>query len=221
MNFDGLIFDFDGVLLESEFIGNQHLADLLTELGHETTVRDAVTQFVGLSGENFIAAVSNWIGRDVPDAFFEARRAEDERVMREGIMEVVGAVRFVETLPVELPKAIASSSSTQWIRTHLTHLGLAETFEPHIYSGREHVTNGKPAPDIYHHAAQAIGVDISNAVIIEDSPVGATGAVASGAFVIGLAAGRHCQDGHDVLLKDKGVHAIAHSFEDVQRILFG
>jgi HAD superfamily hydrolase (TIGR01509 family) len=216
-----LIFDFDGVLLESEFIGNQHLATLLTELGHETTVQDAITQFVGLSGENFIAAVARWMGREVPDAFFEARQAEDDRVMREGIAAVDGAIHFVETLPATLPRAIASSSSSHWIRTHLAHLGLEDNFAPHIYSGKEHVTRGKPAPDIYLYAAQALDVDIRRAAIIEDSPVGAIGAVASGAFVIGLAAGRHCHDGHDLLLKDKGVHAIAHSFEDVQRILFG
>lgn len=221
MKFDALIFDFDGVLLESEYIGNRHLADLLTELGHETTVQDAVTQFVGLSGENFIAAVAQWMGRDVPEAFFTARQAEDDRVMREGIEAVKGAVHFVDSLPTDLPRAIASSSSSHWIKTHLAHLGLLDNFSPHIYSGKEHVTRGKPAPDIYLHAADALGVDIRRVAILEDSPIGAIGAVASGGFVIGLAAGQHCHDGHDRLLADKGVHAIAHSFEDVTNILFG
>ncbi|NBU84222.1 MAG: HAD family phosphatase [Sphingomonadaceae bacterium] len=221
MNFDALIFDFDGVLLESEFIGNRHLADLLTELGHETTVQDAVTQFVGLSGDNFYTAVARWIGGEVPEAFFKARQAEDDRVMREGIEAVDGAIRFVETLPADLPRAIASSSSTHWIKTHLAHLGLEDNFAPHIYSGKEHVTRGKPAPDIYLHAAQELGVDIRRVAILEDSPVGAIGAVASGAFVIGLAAGRHCHDGHDQLLMDKGVQAIAHNFAEVTKILFG
>ncbi|OYZ86283.1 MAG: hypothetical protein B7Y00_06625 [Sphingomonadales bacterium 17-56-6] len=72
---------------------------------------------------------------------------------------------------------------------------------------------------MYLHAAEALGIDITRAVIIEDSPVGATGAVASGAFVIGLVAGRHCNDGHAALLSDKGVHAVAHSFEDVVALL--
>jgi beta-phosphoglucomutase-like phosphatase (HAD superfamily) len=98
-------------------------------------------------------------------------------------------------------------------------MGLTGAFGDHIYSGREHVTRGKPAPDIYLHAAKAIGIDIARAVIIEDSPVGATGAVASGAFVIGLAAGRHCADGHAGLLLDKGVHAVAHSFDEVTALL--
>jgi beta-phosphoglucomutase-like phosphatase (HAD superfamily) len=81
------------------------------------------------------------------------------------------------------------------------------------------VDRGKPAPDLYLHAAQELGVDIARSVIIEDSRVGATGAVASGANVIGLAAGRHCFDGHDEMLRSVGVTKIAHSFDDVARLV--
>lgn len=219
MRFDGIIFDFDGVLIESEHVSTLHIAELLTSLGHPTSYAEAHTQFVGVGGPAFVEAVGNWIGGDIPDAFFDARKAEDARVMAEGLDAVDGAVRFVETLPQGFPRAIASSSTTHWIRTHLAHLGLSDAFGDHVYSGREHVTRGKPAPDIYLHAAEALGIDITRAVILEDSPVGATGAVASGAFVIGLAAGRHCNDGHAALLLDKGVHAVAHSFEDVVALL--
>jgi HAD superfamily hydrolase (TIGR01509 family) len=136
-------------------------------------------------------------------------------VLREGVAAVAGAVAFIETLPAAVPRAIASSSSTEWIRTHLDHLGLRDRFEPHIFSGKEHVANGKPAPDLYLHAAAALGVPIDRIAIIEDSPVGVTGAVASGAFVIGLAAGNHCFDGHGDRLRALGAHAIAHSFDEV------
>ena len=221
MRFDGIIFDFDGVLIESEHVSTQHIAALLTALGHPTSYDEARAQFVGVGGPAFVEAVGDWIGGDIPDAFFAARKAEDDRVMRDGLDAVDGAIRFVESLPNGFPRAIASSSTTHWIRTHLRHLGLEDNFDPHIYSGREHVTRGKPAPDVYLYAAQALGVDIARCVILEDSPVGATGAVASGAFVIGLAAGRHCHDGHDDLLRAKGVHAIAHDFAEVEKILFG
>lgn len=221
MTFEALIFDFDGVLLESEHVNAQHIAEVLSALGHPTSYEDAHREFVGVGGPAFVEAVANWLGGAVPDAFWDARKAEDDRVMAEGIDAVDGAIRFVETLPVDLPRAIASSSTTHWIHTHLRHIGLEGQFGTHIYSGREHVARGKPAPDIYLHAAAALGVDIARCAILEDSPVGATGAVASGAFVIGLAAGRHCFDGHDKLLRDKGVHAIAHSFDDVTRLVFG
>jgi beta-phosphoglucomutase-like phosphatase (HAD superfamily) len=107
----------------------------------------------------------------------------------------------------------------KWIRTHLDHLGLRDHFEPNIFSGKEHVARGKPAPDIYLHAAAALQVPIERVAIIEDSPVGVTGAVASGAFVIGLAAGQHCFDDHGERLRALGAHVIAHSFDEVAAAL--
>ena len=219
MRFDAIIFDFDGVLLESEYEGNQLLAQLLTDIGHPTTPEEAVEHYVGLSGQQFIDAVEARIGRPLPPEFHSGARKHRDRALREGIAAVAGAIEFVHSLPPELPKAVASSSSTKWVRTHLAHLGLADAFGDHIYSGREHVTRGKPAPDLYLHAARELGVDIGRTVILEDSKVGATGALASGATVIGLAAGRHCFDGHAAMLRAVGVSQIAHSFGEVVRLI--
>jgi beta-phosphoglucomutase-like phosphatase (HAD superfamily) len=216
---DALIFDFDGVLLDSEFEGNRHLAELLTELGHPTALDEALTHFSGLNGVDFIAAIEARIGAKLPSEFHERRGTEDARVLREGVAEVAGAVAFVRSLPPGLPKAVASSSSVEWIATHLGHLGLGEAFGDHLYSGREHVTRGKPAPDLYLYAAARLGVPITACTIIEDSPVGAKGALASGARVIGLAAGAHCLPGHGDRLRALGVRDIAHSFDDVRHLL--
>ena len=207
------------MLVESEYVGNKQIADYLTAIGHPTSVEESMNNFMGLSGRDFIDAIERWIGRTLPDAFHAAREEEDARVLREGIDAVAGAVAFIETLPPDLPRAIASSSSMEWIRTHLDHLGIRDRFEPNIFSGREHVARGKPAPDLYLHAAQAIGAPIERIAIIEDSPVGVTGAVASGAFVIGLAAGSHCFDGHGERLRALGAHVIAHSFDEVAAAL--
>ena len=219
MTYRLIIFDFDGVLVESEFHGNQLLAQLLTEFGHPTSVEDAINQFVGLSGPDFFAAIERGIGGPLPAEFQERRRAQTARVLKEGLLAVVGAIEFVRSLPPELPRAIASGSTSRWIRTHLDHLGLADAFGDHLYSGREHVERGKPAPDLYLYAADQLGVDIACCAIIEDSEVGATGAVASGATVIGLAAGKHILDGHDETLRALGVHHVAHSFDEVRRLL--
>ena len=216
---DAIILDFDGVLLESEYEGNRHIAELLTDLGHPTDVEEALTHFSGLNGPDFIAAIEARIGTALPPEFHEKRRAEDRRVLREGLAAVAGAVEFVSTLPPDLPKAVASSSSVRWIATHLDHLGLRDAFGDHLYSGSEHVERGKPAPDLYLYAAAQLGVPIATCVIIEDSPVGAKGAVASGAQVIGLVAGSHCLPGHDERLRALGVRDIAHSFDDVRRLL--
>jgi HAD superfamily hydrolase (TIGR01509 family) len=214
-----IIFDFDGVLLESEFEGNRMLAELLTDLGHRITTEEALKQFVGLAGEQFIAAVEQRIGGPLPPEFHERRKAQTIRALQEGVRAVAGAVDFVRSLPADLPIAVASSSSTRWLHAHLAHLGLAESFGEHVYSGREHVERGKPEPDLYLFAADRLGVPIDEAVVIEDSEVGATGAVASGARVIGLAAGSHCLDGHEDSLRALGVAEVAHSFDEVRQLL--
>ncbi|WP_374943835.1 HAD family hydrolase [Sphingomonas sp.] len=219
MRFDALLFDFDGVLIESEYIGNRQIAQWLTAEGHPTTPEQSMANFMGLSGPDFHAAIERWIGGSMPPSFREARAAEDARVMAEGIAEVAGAAAFVRALPPELPCAVVSSSSTRWIACHLDHLGLEDAFGTHIYSGSEHVARGKPAPDLYLHAAAALGVDIRRCAILEDSPVGATGAVASGAYVIGLCAGSHCGIGHADRLKAIGVDTVAHNFDEVTALL--
>jgi HAD superfamily hydrolase (TIGR01509 family) len=218
-DFSAIIFDFDGVLLESEFEGNRMLAELLTDLGHRHSVEDTLRNYVGLAGKDFIAAIEERIGAELPAEFHDRMKEKSRRALREGIEAVVGAVDFVRALPPKLPKAVASSSSTKWLYGHLAHLGLDDAFGAHVYSGHEHVERGKPAPDIYLHAAAQLGVAIAECVILEDSPVGVTGALASGARVIGLAAGSHCLDGHDDMLRGLGVEEIAYSFDEVRQLL--
>ena len=219
MRFKALLFDFDGVLIESEYVGNRQIADYLTGIGHPTTPEQSMANFMGYSGVDFLAKIEAWIGRPLPDDFYAARAAEDDRVMAEGIGEVAGAVDFVQSLPADLLKAVVSSSATRWIRRHLDHIGLGEAFGDHLYSGCEHVARGKPAPDLYLYAAERLGIPIERCVILEDSPVGVTGAVASGAYVIGLCAGSHCAPGHADRLRALGVDVIAHDFDEVARLI--
>ena len=219
IRFAALLFDFDGVLIESEYIGNKHIADFLTSIGHPTTPEESMANFMGYAGKDFLDRVEAWIGRALPEDFFAAREVEDARVMAEGVGEVAGAVAFVRSLPADLPKAVVSSSSTRWIRRHLDHLGLSDVFGDHLYSGREHVERGKPAPDLYLYGADKLGVAIGDCAIIEDSQVGATGAVASGGYVIGLCAGNHCAPDHADRLRAIGVAAVASSFGEVAGLL--
>ena len=216
---EAIIFDFDGVLLESEFEGNRQLAELLTDLGHGHTVEDALQHYVGLAGPQFVAAIEARIGGPLPPEFQERRKEQSIRALQEGVRAVVGAVEFVRELPPSLPKAVASSSSMRWLSGHLANLGLTDAFGEHVYSGRQHVERSKPAPDLYLHAARALGVAIERCAIIEDSEIGVTGALASGALVIGLAAGSHCLDGHGDRLRALGVEHIAESFDHVRTLL--
>ncbi|RYY27897.1 MAG: HAD family phosphatase [Sphingomonadales bacterium] len=219
MKFAAILFDFDGVLIESEYSGNKHLAEFLTASGHPTSPEESMANFMGYSGADFLQRVEKWIGGPLPVNWNSERTLENERVLAEGVEEVAGAVAFVRSLPADLPKAVVSSSSTRWLHAHLAHLGVADVFGDHVYSGAEHVTRGKPAPDLYLFAAAQLAVPIERCVILEDSPVGATGAVASGGTVIGLCAGAHCGIGHEERLRALGVQHIAHDFEAVAQLL--
>lgn len=213
-----VLFDFDGVLIESEALGGREIAATLTALGHPTRYEDAIFNFNGLADTAFLAAVEKWIGGPIPPAF-HAMRAQLVSEHGEAIEEVAGAIAFVRSLPPNLPVAVVSSSSVEWIDRHLRSIGLRDRFGPHLYSGRTHVTRGKPAPDLYLHGAAQLGVPIADCVVLEDSVVGATGAVASGACVIGLCAGSHCLPDHAARLRAVGVHHIAHDFGEVSRLL--
>ena len=105
------------------------------------------------------------------------------------------------------------------MRGHLAHLGLADRFGDHLYSGHEHVERGKPEPDLYLFAAERLGVAIGDCAVIEDSPIGVRGALASGARVIGFCGGSHCREGHAEMLRAEGVTEIAHSFDEARGLL--
>lgn len=214
-----LVFDFDGVLVDSEHVGNRMLADLLTELGHPTSLDDTYDHYVGLAGRDFLDAVARRAGGSLPPGFVERRRAQGQALLDNGVAQVAGAGDFVRSLPPTLPRAIASSSSTRWMHGHLTHLGLADAFAPHFYSGHEHVERGKPAPDLYLYAADRLGVPIAECAIIEDSRTGVRGALASGARVIGFCGGSHCREGHGDILRAEGATDIAQDFGEVRRLI--
>ncbi|MGF1550207.1 MAG: HAD family hydrolase [Sphingomonadaceae bacterium] len=217
--FEALILDFDGVLIDSEYEGNAALARYLAGIGHAISPEQSMRTFMGLAGDDFHAAVETHIGRPLPADFAERMSEAYREMLGDGVAAVAGAIDFVRKLPPALPRAIASSSSTRWISGHLERLGLAGHFGDMIFSGREHVARGKPAPDLYLHAARALGADIAATAIVEDSPVGMRGAVASGATVIGLCAGSHCDADHGARLKALGAHHVAQGFGEVAALL--
>ena len=207
------------MLIESEYAGNAQIAEYLTRIGHPISTEETMTRFMGLARKGLTDAIEQWLGRPLPADFDAAREEEDARVLEEGLPAVAGAIAFVESLPPDLPRAIASSSSVEWIERHLDHLRLRHHFGDKIFSGARHVERGKPAPDLYLHAAAAMGVPIERIVAIEDSPVGVRGALASGATVIGLCAGSHCLPGHDERLRALGVRHVVTSFADLAELL--
>jgi beta-phosphoglucomutase-like phosphatase (HAD superfamily) len=111
-----VIFDFDGVLIESELAENRHIAETLSDLGRPTDLRDAIREFTGLSGLDFVRALERWLDGPVPSAFDERRREQSVQLMQTGVDAVPGALTFVAALAPTRKTAIVSSSSTEWLR---------------------------------------------------------------------------------------------------------
>ena len=211
-----VIFDFDGVIADSEIVSSRVLADGLTEAGLHTTPAEARDRYTGLNRADTLAAIAAQWGGRVPADLAERMDKATMVAFSAGVTPVPGAIDFIRAV-AHFPRAIASSSASVVIRAHLKDFGIEDVFGMHIYSGREHVDRGKPWPDLYLHAASALGVAPAQALVIEDSPVGARAAVAAGARVIGLAAASHCTPTLTAALAAEGVEAVFDGYADIRR----
>jgi HAD superfamily hydrolase (TIGR01509 family) len=213
MIYQAVIFDFDGVIVDSEILSNALLAEALTEIGHPTSLEQALERYIGLSWRDTIAIIEDEIGRPLPGEF-RPRMREAFECRLEEVTVVAGVETFLDALP-PLPKAVASSSSSQWLRGSLERFGLAHHFHGRLFSAAEHVDRGKPHPDIYLHAARELGVDVEKALVLEDTAPGVKAAKAAGMTVVGLCAGLHCGPDYGSRLRFAGADHIAGSYDEV------
>lgn len=209
-----IIFDFDGVIADSEIRSAELLGRTLTAAGLPTSQEEALERYTGYGRVETLAAIAALWGARVPPDMAERLAAETALAFARPVPPIPGVEAFLART-VHVPRAIASSSSTGYIRANLDHIGIAGYFGEHIYSGREHVARSKPFPDIYLHAAAALGLDPARVLVIEDSPVGARAALAAGASVVGLAAGSHCRPRQTAALRAEGVERVFASYADL------
>lgn len=213
MRFSALIFDFDGVIADSEILSNAILADALTALGHSTSAEQAMERYIGLHWADTAAAIEAEIGHPLPAGFRErTSEAFQGRIAEVGT--VAGVADFLDSLP-PVPKAVASSSPSAWLCHSLERFGLAHHFGDRLFSAAEHVARGKPFPDIYLHAARVLGVEPGDVLVLEDTVTGVTAAKAAGMTVVGLCAGGHCGPGYGDRLAAAGVRHIARTYMEV------
>ncbi len=212
-----IIFDFDGVVADSETIANQALANYLTSIGHPTTLDDSMRMFMGKRHADTLDAIVRYIGRPLPDSFETGYRAGVRVTMREQVVPIPGVQVFLDE-HTSVPKCVASSSSREWLDHCVEKFALRPQFGDNLFSATL-VRNGKPAPDIYLYAAQAMAAQPVSTVVLEDSPTGVIGAVAAGMHVIGFLGGSHIRPGHADKLIAAGAHAIAETFDEVARII--
>lgn len=215
---DLIVFDFDGVVVDSELIANTTLAEALTALGHPTTLDDALRLYMGRRWDDCAAVIEAVIGRPLPADFAERRRTEIRAWAARELAAVAGVADFVAGLGARR-RCIASSSTPAWLQLGLGRIGLAEHFGDNLFSAAVHVERGKPHPDLFLYAAQALGAAPERSLVIEDSPLGVEAGVAAGMTVVGLLAGCHIRDGHAERLTAAGAHHLARSYDEVAAIL--
>ena len=179
-----VIFDCDGVLVDSEPISNRLLAEHLTEIGLPMTTEESVELFMGRHWSDTQAIIESRLGRPLPEGFREERRRRIREVAERELVCIEGVPGVLASLPG--PRCVASSSSHLWISWALERCGLLGFFE-HRFSA-EDVGRGKPWPDLFLHAAASMGFAPGECVVVEDSPAGIEAARRAGMRVVGYRA---------------------------------
>ncbi|MEM9630128.1 MAG: HAD family hydrolase [Pseudomonadota bacterium] len=220
MTFQAILFDCDGVLVDSEKIYVDVEREHLARIGLHYGMDEYMDRFQGLSGVDFWAELDRdhrALGKGpLPDAFgTDLDEATMERINRE-LSEISGIKQLLEAH--RGPRAVASSSRLHRLIHKLKHTGLFGFFEPHIYSG-EQVENGKPAPDLFLFAAEKLGVAPAHTLVIEDSSNGVKAGLAAGMTVWGFVGGGHSHDGHAEQLEAAGAHKVVDTHDNLAELL--
>jgi HAD superfamily hydrolase (TIGR01509 family) len=213
--FDAVLFDCDGVLVDSEPITNGVLRDMLEEAGWSLTPAECMRLFIGKAVKDERARIEAHTGRPLTEAWLaEFRERRNVRLERE-VRAIDGAVEAVERIHAAFSGRIACASGADRFKVELqlARCGLARFFEGRIFSGHE-MPRSKPAPDVYLAAAAALGVDPRRCVVVEDTVPGTTAGVAAGATVFGYSPP---EAGHDAPSALRGAGAVE-IFTDMRRL---
>lgn len=212
-----IIYDFDGVIADSEALANAVLVDFLTALGLPTTLQQSYDLYMGKRASEIVDVVEHRLGRKIAESFRDDLRAATLARFAEGLKEVEGAGAFIRQHE-RFERCIASSSSAERLRVSLDAIGLSDEFADRVFSA-ELVARGKPHPDIFLYAAERIGVAPEHCLVIEDSPNGVRAGVAAGMSVLGLCAGAHIQPGHAGRLRETGAARVFDTWAQIAEFL--
>ena len=216
---DLVIFDCDGVVLDSEIVACRVEAELFADAGFPITVEHIVRHYVGKSYASMVAEVEAEFGRPPPPDFEARHEAATLARFAIELEAMPGIVAVLDRLTrARTRTGIASSSSLARLHASLGKVGLWERFAPHVYSA-EQVRHGKPAPGLFLLAAERLCAPPARAVVIEDSPTGVKGALAAGMTAIGFVGGGHCGPDHARKLTDAGATAVIEHLDALPALL--
>lgn len=213
-----VIFDCDGVLVDSEIIAARVNADLFTREGYPITAEEAAFRFAGIQGPDIWAMVEGELGRRLPPTLFDETEAEIDRRLATEVEALAGADDMLAGLRHET--CVCSNSSEARIALMLERVGLAGHFRGRIFSAADIAgCRPKPAPDIFLHAARALSVTPAEAVVVEDSTAGVRAAAAAGMRVVGFTGATHSWPGHGEALIEAGAETVIRRLADVPRLV--
>lgn len=212
MSFAALLFDCDGVLVDSEPISLEILRKMLADLGWTLSYNECKQFFIGKSSHEEIALIEKQLGRKLDHEWQQAFILRRNQALRQHLVATPGIQTCLNTVRALWPHRLAcvSAAEKSKIILQLDKVGLTHFFDGHIYSGTE-VPYNKPYPDVYLAAAQALGVNPQDCAVIEDSITGITAGVASGAQVYAY----NPENEDPTPLLEAGAH---HIFTDMQQL---
>lgn len=208
-----VIFDCDGVLVDSETIGNEVLRDVIAELGWELSLREVLQRFKGGSIVDIWRTVEARIGRPITDREHEEFRRRQYALFKNRLQPLAGVRETIARL--NIPYCVASNGPHEKMQVTLATAGLLDAFAGRIFS-RVDVPRPKPHPDLFLYAAAQMGVDPAHSLVVEDSPLGVTAALAAGMRAVGFC-GTATAD--ETALRAAGSSVILYTMQDLPQLL--
>ncbi|MCP4316388.1 MAG: HAD family hydrolase [Hyphomicrobiales bacterium] len=212
--FDLIIFDCDGVIVDSEIIAAQQEAKLLTDAGYPIEAMDLAERFSGMNWKNILLEVEKEANIPLQASLLD----KSEKLLDARLAKSVKGIEGVRqaAIRVNLPRCICSNSMPERITAMLKRTGYLELFAPHIFSAAViGEKRPKPAPDVFVHAAREMRVDARRTVVLEDSVHGIGGARAAGMRVIGFTGASHTYPSHADRLTEAGAETVINRMTDL------
>ena len=210
--YDLVIFDCDGVLVDSEVISCATHAEVLSRHGYPITPTEVFDRFLGRSSRQATIEIESELGRALPDEFHRELQEELFGAFAAGLRPVPYIERILDT--IGRPFCVASSGSHDKMRASLGATGLYERCRPHIFSATQ-VAHGKPEPDLFLLAAREMKTSPQRCVVVEDSVSGIRAALSGGMTAFGFTGGSHCRPNHAEALLSAGANAV---FADMRQL---
>lgn len=208
-----ILFDCDGVLIDTEIVAAHRFVDRMEHIGYDLSVDYYLTHH---TGSTFTAVLDHYLGETHSRQERITIMKEVEREVADSVEIIAGVEPMLAALPIQ--KSIVSNSHIATVEEAMVKIGITQYFTGHVFSS-ESVTNPKPAPDVYYLALKTLGLAPEEMIVVEDSITGATAAIGAGLNVIGFTGASHIQPGHENKLSALGVTTIAANMNDLKEIL--